>query len=122
MSLFFGKKMQPLKDIEENIYSSVMVNRKEPEESTYHTPWSPSVDELYMDNFPVSYLYKFLSLAISDEVAPRNNRTVRTISSLSQNIFYVLHEGKRLTPKRILLLLLVKSLSNNTRFGLPHYC
>ena len=32
MSLFFGEKMPPLKDIEENIYSSVMVSRKEPEE------------------------------------------------------------------------------------------
>ena len=39
----------------------------------------------------------------------------RIISSLSQDLFYAVHQGKKLTPKNILLPLLIKSLTNNTK-------
>ena len=60
--LFFKKqkKMEQLKNVEENIYSSVVTIRKELEKCTYNTSWPPSCDELDMDCFPVSpFLRKF---------------------------------------------------------------
>ena len=60
--LFFKKqkKMEQLKNVEENIYSSVVTTRKELEKCTYNTYWPPSCDELDMDCFPVSpFLRKF---------------------------------------------------------------
>ena len=60
--LFFKKqkKMEQLKNVEENIYSSVVTTRKELEKCTYNTSWPPSCDELDMDCFPVSpFLRKF---------------------------------------------------------------
>ena len=51
LSLFFKKqkKMKQLKNVEENIYSSAVAIRKELEECTYNTSWSPSCDELDVD-------------------------------------------------------------------------
>ena len=48
LSLFFKKqkKMEQLKNVEENIYSSAVAIRKELEECTYNTSWPPSCDEL----------------------------------------------------------------------------
>ena len=43
------KKMEQLKTIEENIYSSAVAIRKELEECTYNTSWASSCDELDMD-------------------------------------------------------------------------
>ena len=117
LSLFFKKqkKMEQLKNVEENIYSSAVAIRKELEECTYNTSWPPSCDELDMDCFPVSpSLRKFLSLVICNDAAPNNDKTERIISSLSQDIFYSVHQGKKLTPKSILLPLLIKLLTNNT--------
>ena len=60
--------------------------------------------------FPVSpSLQKFLSLVIC------NDKTERIISLLSQDLFYAVHQLKKLTPKSILLPLLIKSLTNNTK-------
>ena len=68
-----------------------------------------------MDCFPVSSsVWKFLSLVICNDAAPNNDKTERIISLLSQDLFYAVHQGKKLTPKSILLLLLMKSLTNNT--------
>ena len=119
LSLFFKKqkKMEQLKNVEENIYSSAVAIRKELEECTYNTSWLPSCDELDMDCFPVSpSLQKFLSLVIYNDAAPNNNKIERIISSLSQDLFYAVHQRKKLTPKSILLPLLIKSLTNNTNF------
>ena len=60
--------------------------------------------------FPVSpSLQKFLSLVIC------NDKTERIISLLSQDLFYAVYQGKKLTPKSILVPLLIKSLTNNTK-------
>ena len=68
-----------------------------------------------MDCFPVSpSLRKFLSLVICNDAAPNNDKTERITSSLSQDLFYAVHQGEKLTPKSILLPLLIKSLRNNT--------
>ena len=70
----------------------------------------PSCDELDTDCFPVSPSFqKCLSLVICNDAA-RNNIT----SSLSQDLFYAVHQGKKLTPMSILLPLLIKSLISNT--------
>ena len=117
LSLLFKekKKMEQLKNVEENIYSSAVATRKEPEECTYNTSWPPLCNELDMDCFPVfPSLWKFLSLVICNEAAPNNDKTERIISSLPQELFYAVHQGKKLTPKSILLPLLIKSLTNNT--------
>ena len=107
--------MEQLKNVEENIYSSAVPIRKEIEECTYNTSWLASCDELDMDCFPVSpSLQKFLSLIICNDAVANNDKTERIISSLSQDLFYALHQGKKLTPKSILLPLLIKSLTNNT--------
>ena len=114
LSLFFKKqkKMKQLKNVEENIYTSPIAIRKELEECTYNTSWPPSCVELDMDCFPVSpSLRKFLSLVIYKDAPPNNDKTERIISSLSQDP----HQGKKLTPKSILLPLLIKSLTNNTK-------
>ena len=82
LSLFFKKqkKMEQLKNVEENIYSSAVAIRKELEECTYNTSWPPSCDELDMDCFPVSpSLRKFLSLVICNGAVPNNDKTERII-------------------------------------------
>ena len=102
LSLFFKKqkKMEQLKNVEENIYSSAVAIRKELEECTYNTSWLPSCDELDMDCFPVSpSLQKFLSLVICNDAAPNNDKTERIISLLSQGLFYAVHQRKKLTPE-----------------------
>ena len=117
LSLFFKKqkKIEQRKNVEENIYSSAVAIRKELEECTYNTSWPPSCYELGMDCFPVSpSLRKFLFLVICNDAAPNNDKTERIISSLSRNLFYAVHQGKKLTPKSILLPFLIKSLTNNT--------
>ena len=117
LSLYFKKqkKMEQLKNVEENIYSSAVPIRKELDECTYDTSWLVSCDEIDMDCFPVSpSLQKFLSLIIFNDAAANNGKTERIISSLSQDLFYAVHQGKKLTPKSILLPLLIKSLTNNT--------
>ena len=96
LSLFFKKqkKMEQLKNAEENIYSSPVAIRKELEEcNTYNTSWLPSCDELDMDCFPVSLsLQKFLSLFICNDAALNNDITERIISLLSQDLFYAGHQ------------------------------
>ena len=117
LSLFFKKqkKMEQLKNVEENIYSSAVAIRKELEECTYNTSWLPSCDELDMDCFPVSLsLQKFLSLFICNDAALNNDKTEIIISLLSQDLFYAGHQGKKMTPKSILLPLLIKLLTNKT--------
>ena len=97
LSLFFKKqkKMEQLKNVEENIYSSAVAIRKELEECTYNTSWLPSCDELDMDCFPVSpSLQKFLSLVICNDAAPNNDKTKRITSSLSQELFYAVHRER----------------------------
>ena len=98
LSLFFKKqkKMEQLKNAEENIYSSPVAIRKELEEcNTYNTSWLPSCDELDMDCFPVSpSLQKFLSLVICNDAAPNNDKTKRITSSLSQELFYAVHRER----------------------------
>ena len=107
--------MEQRKNVEENIYSSAVAIFKELEECTYNTSWPPSCDELDMDCFPVSpSLRNFLSLVICNDAAPNNDKTERIISSLSQDLFYDVHQGKKLTRKTTLLPLLIKSLTNNT--------
>ena len=106
--------MEQLKNVEENIYSSAVAFRKELEECTYNTSWLPSYDELDIDCFPVSHLFGNFSLFICNDAAPDNDKTEKIISSLSQDLFYAVHQGKKLTPKNILLPLLIKSLTNNT--------
>ena len=104
LSLYFKKqkKMEQLKNVEENIYSSAVAIRKELEECTDNTSWPPSCDELDMDCFPVSpSLRKFLSLVICNDAALNNVKTERIISSLSQDLSYAVHQGKKLTPKSI---------------------
>ena len=59
-------------------------------------------------------LRKFLSLVICNDAAPNNDKTERIISLLSQDLFYAAYQGKKLTPKSILVPLLIKSLTNNT--------
>ena len=115
LSLFFKKqkKMEQIKNVEENIYSSTVATRKELEECT---SWPSSRDELDMYCFPVSpSLRKFLSLVICNHAAPSNDKTERIISLLSQDLFYAVYQGKKLTPKSILVPLLIKSLTNNTK-------
>ena len=97
LSLFFKKqkKMEQLKNVEENIYSSAVAIRKELEECTDNTSWPPSCDELDMDCFPVSpSLRKFLSLVICNDAAPNNDKTKRITSSLSQELFYAVHRER----------------------------
>ena len=118
LSLFFKKqkKLEQLKNVEENIYSSAVAIRKELEEFIYSTSWPPSCDELHMDCFPVSPSYlTFLSLVICNDAVPNNDKTERIISSLSQDLLYDVRQGKKLTPKSILVPLLIKSLTNNTK-------
>ena len=82
LSLYFKKqkKMEQLKNVEENIYSSAVAIRKELEECTDNTSWPPSCDELDMDCFPVSpSLRKFLSLVICNDAVPNNDKTERII-------------------------------------------
>ena len=117
LSLYFKKqkKMEQLKNVEENIYSLAVAIPKELEECTYNTSWPHSCDELDMDCFPVSpSLREFLSLVICNGAVPNNDKTERIISSLSQDLLYVVPQGKKLTPKSILLPLLFKLLTNNT--------
>ena len=59
-------------------------------------------------------LRKFLSLVVCNDAAPNNDKTERIISLLSQDLFYAAYQGKKLTPKSILVPLLIKSLTNNT--------
>ena len=117
LSLFFKKekKMEQLKNVEENIYSLAVAIPKELEECTYNTSWPHSCDELDMDCFPVSpSLWKFFSLVICNGAVPNKDKTERMISSLSQDLFYAVPQGKKLTPKSILPPLLFKLLTNNT--------
>ena len=115
LSLFFKKqkRMEQIKNVEENIYSLAVAIPKELEECTYNTSWPHSCDELDMDCFPV---LKFLSLVDKKwwQKWQNNDKTERIISSLSQDLFYVVPQGKKLTPKSILLPLLFKLLTNNT--------
>ena len=117
LSLFFKKqkKLEQLKNVEENIYSSAVAIRKEFEEYTYNRSWPPLCNVLDMDCFPVSPSpRKSLSLVICNDAAPNNDKTERIISLLSQHLFYAVHEGKKLTPKSIPLQLLIKLLTSNT--------
>lgn len=76
-----------------------------------------SNEEHNMDNLPVSpCLQNFLHLVISNEIAPRNGSAVRILLTLSQDIFYAVHQRKRHKEifKKLFFSLLIKSLTNNT--------
>lgn len=76
-----------------------------------------SNEEHNMDNCPVSpCLQNFLHLVISNEIAPRSGSAVRILLTLSQDIFYAVHQRKRHKEifKKLFFSLLIKSLTNNT--------
>ena len=97
---------------EKNIISCAKLIRNEIKNSNYRMPWPPSTHDLNVNNFipPVSLNLFLTNLITSEEV---NERTSRLISSFNQDIFFIVHCGKILTPKSILLPLHIKSLCNN---------
>jgi hypothetical protein len=109
------EKLNRFEEIDKNIVSTAATIRNEIQTCDFKMFWPPSTNELDMKTFPTfPLLQSFLEILITNEVAPKFDRSNQIISSLSQDIFYAVHKGKVLTPKSILLPLLVKSLTNNT--------
>ena len=109
------KKLEQFEIDEQNIMTAAKAIRKEIKNCEYHMSWPPLSEELDMETFPVfQLLQKFLSLVLTDEIAPRSDRYKRIVSSFSQDIFFAANQGKVLTPKSVLLPMLIKSLTNNT--------
>ena len=97
---------------EKSIISCAKLIRNEIKTSNYRMPRPPSTHDLNVNNFipPFSLNLFLTNLITSEEV---NERTSRLISSFNQDIFFIVHCGKILTPKSILLPLHIKSLCNN---------
>jgi len=79
LSLLFKKqrKLEELKNVEENIYSAARAIRKDCQECDYCMSWSPSNEELDMESFPIpASIQRFLSLVISNEILPRNDENL----------------------------------------------
>ena len=97
---------------EKNIISCAKLIRNEIKNSNYRMPWPPSTHDLNVNSFipPVSLNLFLTNLITSEEV---NERISRLISSFNQDIFFIVHCGKILTRKSILLSLHIKSLCNN---------
>ena len=94
---------------EKNIISCAKLIRNDIKNSNYKMPWPPSTHDLNVNNFipPVSLNLFLTNLITSEEV---NERTSRLISSFNQDIFFIVHCGKILKPRSILLPLHIKSL------------
>ena len=109
------KKLEQFEIDEQNIMTAAKAIVKKIKNCEYHMSWPPLSEELDVETFPVfQLLQKFSSLVLTDETAPRSDRYKRIVSSFSQDIFFAANQGKVLTPKGVLLTMLIKSLTNNT--------
>ena len=78
-------------------------------------PWPHKTDDLDVQTFPeFPLLQEFLVRLINNEPSPKSDRVKRLSLSFAQDLFFAVHNGKKLTPKNVLLPLQINWLTNNT--------
>ena len=109
------KEYEKISNVEKEIMTSATKIRGELKNSSYKINWPPKSQDLDVQSFPeFPLLQRFLVRLISDEVNPKIDCVKRLSISIAQDLFFAVHNGKRLTPKSVLLPLQIKSLTNNT--------
>ena len=104
-----------MNDVQQCIVSSANCIRNELQKSSYQIPWPSETDDLDVQTFPeFPLLQEFLLRQINNESSPKSDRIKRLSLSFAQDLFFALHNGKKLTPKNMLLPLQIKLLTNNT--------
>ena len=89
--------------------------RNELQNSSYQIPWPSKTEDLDVQTFPeFPLLQEFLVRLIYNEPSPKSERVKQLSLLFTQDLFFVVHNGKKLTPKSVLLPLQIKSLTNNT--------
>ena len=104
-----------MNEVQQSIVSSANCIRNELQKSLYQIPWPPKTDDLDVQTFPeFSLLQKFLVRLINNEPSQKSDRVKRLSLSFAQYLFFAVHNGKKLTPRNVLLPLQIKSLTNKT--------
>ena len=101
--------------VQQSNVSSVNCIRNELQMNSYQIPWPPKTDNLAVQTFPeFPLLQEFLLRLTNSEPSPKSDRVKRLSLSFAQDLFFAVYNGKKLTPKNVLLPLQIKSLTNNT--------
>ena len=104
-----------MNEVQQSIVSSANCIRNKLQKSSYQIPWPTKTDDLDVQTFPeFSLLQKFLVRLINNEPSQKSDRVKRPSLSFAQYLFFAVHNGKKLTPKNVLLPLQIKSLTNKT--------
>ena len=101
----------------EVLYALLNANciRNELQNSSYQIPWPPKTEDLDVQTFPeFPLLQEFLVRLIYNEPSPKSERVKQLSLLFTQDLFFAVHNEKKLTPKSVLLPLQIKSLTNNT--------
>ena len=78
-------------------------------------PKKKNTDDLDVQTFPeFPLLQEFLVRLINNEPSPKSDRVKGLSLSFAQDLFFAVHNGKKLTPKNVLLPLQINWLTNNT--------
>ena len=108
------RKYENMNDVQQNDVSFAKCIRNKLQKSSYHISWQPKTDDLDVQTFPeFPLLQEFSVRLISNEPSLKCDRTKR-MSLFAQDLFFAAHNGEKLTLKNVLLLLQIKSLTNNT--------
>ena len=104
-----------MNELQQIIVSFFNCIRNELQKSSYQIPWPPKTDDLDVQTFTeFPLLQEFLVRLINNEPSPKSGRVKRLSLSFAQDFFFVVHNGKKLSPKNVLLPLQIKLLTNNT--------
>ena len=94
-----------MNEVLQSIVSFANCIRNELQMSSYQIPWPPKTDDLDVQTFSdFPLLQEFLVRLINNELSPKSDR-VKQLLSFAQDLFFTVHNGKKLTPKNVLLLL-----------------
>ena len=111
-----------MNEVQQSTVSSANCIRNELQKSSYQIPCPPhaplkkkNTDDLDVQTFPeFPLLQEFLVRLINNEPSPKSDRVKGLSLSFAQDLFFAVHNGKKLTPKNVLLPLQIKWLTNNT--------
>ena len=109
------RKYENMNDVQQNDVSFAKCIRNKLQKSSYQISWPPKTDDLDVQTFPeFPLLQEFSVRLISNEPSLKCDRTKRMSLLFAQDLFFAAHNGEKLTLKNVLLLLQIKSLTNNT--------
>ena len=109
------RKYENMNDVQQNDVSFAKCIRNKLQKSSYQISWPPKTDDLDVQTFPeFPLLQEFSVRLISNEPSLKCDRTKRMSLLFAQDLFFTAHNGEKLTLKNVLLLLQIKSLTNNT--------